>query len=822
MIEFGEATKKLAIFRSLDKLLELVQKYPVSVLSATPGAGKSTIVPLSLLNLELIGDKKIIMLEPRRLAAKLLANRMAELLGEAVGNRVGYIIRGERAISKNTQIEIVTEGVFTKIIQDDPFLSEYKVVIFDEFHERNINSDLGLAFANDCRKNLREDLKILIMSGSLNSQELADKFAAEVVNCEDRLFDLKVNFAVNSFRNSDYIRATNLAIHNILSTSSDGDILVFLPGAGDIGRVHDLLDKYVDSKDVAVYDLYGNLDKQSQDLAIRPEVAGRRKVILSTNIAESSVTIPAIKFVVDCGLEKRLIFDISSSLNRLVLRTISKSSAIQRANRAGRVSSGEVYRLYSERDYENFAEHIAAEIEEIELSNFALELALWGSCYERLDFLSPKPENALAKAYELLKSFQVIRDDCSVTPFGKKLSLNPTSVRLSLMLEKSKELNLAPLACELVAVLEENYNFNDNDIEQILHEMRRRPTWSYQKSLKQFLTLNRLQYQELDTGFAGLLLSFGFRDFVGKKRNENALDYQLASGSGASLRYASSLSRGDYIVALKVEKGQKHGDGLIHLAARIELEDLQKYFANEFRSEKFIEFDEEKNRFYGWIREYFREVLVSEKTLNVIDDELIRERFEDILSRKFEQLFLITKRSQNLYNRLKFAYQNDSDLFACFEPKRLFNKVKEAIFAKNINLKELNNLKKLDFYELLSYSIDYNKKVELDKLYPEKFVTPCGSGVFLDYRGDEIVLAVKITEMYGTKEHIMVGNRKLPVKIELLSPASRIVQITKDLPEFWRENYKYVQKEMKSQYIKHYWPDNPLEAEPTKKVKNKI
>ena len=823
MDNFYNKIEKLPICEKLDELIYRVKSSGVSILNSSPGSGKSTVVPIVLLRKLLGEDGKIIMLEPRRLAAKMVACRMADLLGEKVGETIGYIFKGEKCTTQKTRIEVVTEGVFTKIIQKDPFLSDYKIVVFDEFHERNINSDLGLAFSLDVQKGLREDLKILLMSGSIKSDELSEKLSAESIVSAERTYDLQINYLNASMRQIDLdIEVVKKVSEIINENQMAGDILVFLSGAGEINRIADRLFEIFDDEKVVIHRLYGALERKAQDEAVAPDKFGRRKVILSSNICESSVTIENINFVIDSGWEKHLIYDLSTEMNRLTRMSISQSSAIQRANRAGRTGAGVVYRLYSERDYLNFPENITPEIEEIELSDFVLELSQWGSRFDELFFMVESSiDNRLAQAYNLLRKSGIIDENNCVTSFGKRVYNNSASLRYGIMIEKAKVLNLQVLACEITALLSENIVDNSSvDIEVLLQKMRNKPRVDYSKNLQQLLKINNLKYEEQSLEYAGLLLGFAYPEFIGRRRADSS--FVLANGFGCKLYDGEDLlAHQEFLVAAKLDRSNQ-ANGIIYLAAMVKKEDLEENFAEYFREEQLIEYSSKDERFYALKRRYFQKILLDEKPSNLIDQELLQNKIRELIKSDCLNLFELTNKANSLWHRIEFAWKNDPETFVDFDPEILNEKIAEYLFGCDVNLIHLKSLKKLDFFTILNYSIRVTDRKLLDNLYPEYYETPCGSRILLDYSGNEIVLRVKITEMYGVKIHPTVGIKKLPIKIELLSPASRVIQITGNLPDFWQNNYKYVQKEMKSSYIKHFWPDNPMEAVPTKKTKNKM
>ena len=805
--------KKLPVTEICDRLESAVAGNAVSILKAPPGSGKSTALPALFLHHNLCGNKKLLMLEPRRIACRMVAERIAFLLGENVGESVGYRMRGEKKISDRTRLEIVTEGTFTRLIQNDMELSEYGLIIFDEFHERNIHSDLGLALSLDVRKNLREDLGLLVMSATLDETELCAFLPdAEYFECGGVMYDVEVCFAAERVAFPDIAENAFRLINKLLSDGSNGNILVFMPGAWEIEQLAGRLKQFADDS-LIIAPLYSALSREKQALALKKTPDGKRKIVIATNIAESSVTIDDIKIVIDSGWEKRLVFDSRSGMDKLELQRIAKSSAIQRGGRAGRTSAGTVYRLYTRYEYEMMADYPQPEIASVDLANFCLELAMWGCRADELSFLTPPGRGALIQGENLLKDLQLLDFDGKITPLGRKIGTFPGSCRVGKMFFAAEQNGLEVLGCELAAMLEEKI-LNTADLCRALEGLRNSPTFSYRRNLELLLKEKRLSYRAYDLRCAAKLLFAGFPDRVGRRRKKSQNEYILAGGRGAVMSEIPDGRDWEYIIAPVLDMGGENARILLAAAFDIDLID-EKDIHFEFESN----FDENGGVFVTEKVKYFRKMPIERKKSDRFDENAFRKAVQaECRRRSISAVFGCSDDDMNFWTRCEFAHFSEPEVYSDVAEERLLDS-DEFFEYMDCGGHSLAALKKVSFKNMLKMFIGYDKMFLLDRDYPEKFLTPGGSNYKIRYSRTEALLSVPVAEMYGTKIHPSLGNKMLPLKIELLSPAMRPVQITSDLPAFWRENWRYVQKEMKQRYIKHFWPDDPASAAPGKSIR---
>lgn len=798
-----------------DDLSQVLSNGDIAVLKAPPGSGKSTALPALFLEKNLFPDKKILMLEPRRIACLMVAQRIAYLLGENVGERVGYRMRGEKKISSKTRLEIVTEGTFTRIIQNDMELQDYGLIIFDEFHERNIHSDLGLALALDVKNNLRDDLSLLVMSATLNSDELRNFLVqADYFECCGKMFETEIKYAPSSVPLNETVNAAYSRIMQILSSSSSGNILVFLAGAYEIQQLAGRLENAVDNN-IIIAPLYGALSKEARDKALKKTAEGERKIVIATNIAESSVTIDDICFVVDSGREKRLFFDTNSGMDKLQNVRIAKSSAIQRAGRAGRTSEGEVYRLYTSFEYEGMADYPTAEIASVDLSNLCLELAMWGCEAEDLHFLTPPAKGSLAQGKELLVELDLLDEDGKITEYGRKIGNFAGSCRVGKMFYAARERHADVLGCELAALLEER-TLPSSDIGHALEIMRRHPTMTYKNSLDRLLRENRLEYKKINSDLAGELLFYGFPDRVGKRRSGSLNEYQLANGRYAVLAEPIEGREGEYIVAPLLNMNDKRTE--IFAAAVFDNSLLP---ANKIKTSLESSFDEKSGVFVTEKVKTFYNMTLERKPGNEFDENTFKKAvLAECRKRSIAAVFAWEDEDENFMNRCAFAHFSEPEIFPEINAEKL---LADGAFIEYLDCSNhsLAGLKKVSFKNLLKIFLGYDLISALDRGYPERYLTPGGSNYKIRYEAQDAVLSVPVAEMYGTKQHPQLGQKRFPLRIELLSPAMRPVQVTRDLPNFWQTNWSYVQKEMKQRYIKHFWPDDPANALPGRSIRRK-
>ena len=800
------------------------------VLAAEPGSGKTTIVPLALVHEPWLQGKKIIMLEPRRIATRMAAKRLSELAGETLGGLVGYRIRFDKKISAETRIEVVTEGVFTRMIQNDPELSEVGLVIYDEFHNRSIQSDLALALCLDSLE-LRDDLKILIMSATMDTARVSQLLdGAPVIEGKGRCFPVTINYRPRP--STDYpVQQMVKAIH-LAMTEQNGDILAFLPGAGEIRMVQNQIDG-----DILCLPLYGDLPQNKQDLIFQR--AGKRRLILATPIAETSLTIEGVSTVIDSGLVKVPRFAPATGLTTLHTVPISKASADQRAGRAGRLGPGTCYRLWTEGEQYSRADFLPAEIIGADLTPLLLEILSWGvRDPDELSWLDPPRAGQVEQARELLVQLGAVDKKSGLTAVGKEIASLPLHPRLALMLLRGREQGHGPLACRIAALLQHRDLFrgaagdHSVDIEDRLDILRlfeqKKTTMIRARgadpSLCRRILQEANQYQRLlkVTGSpqnfqeSGNLLALAYPDRIARKKSGSS-QHLLSSGRGVILPEGDHLHQADFLVAANLTGGKKQGR--VFLAAALSLEEIINDHGQLLTKEDRVVWKNNK--------------VETATVLSLGRLELIREPLQDADPYKVRDCLLEgiqqaginclnwQKKSRELQARIQFAHLLDAENWPDVSDSHLIGEL-TWLEPYLDGITSLKQLKKLDLYPPLLTLLSWQEQQKLDKLAPTHFQVPSGSRVKLLYQpGEPPILAVRLQEMFGATETPTVFNGKVPVRVHLLSPARRPVQITSDLQGFWATSYHLVKKDMAGRYPKHYWPDDPLQAEATARIKRK-
>ncbi len=834
----------------LPDLMIALSEQTAAVLQAPPGAGKTTTVPLWLMDLPRLGGRKIILLEPRRLAARAAAKRMADLLGEEVGQTVGYRIRFDTKVSAQTRIEVVTEGILTRKLQTDPELSDVGIVIFDEFHERSLNSDLGLALTRQAQEFLRDDLCILVMSATLDAEGVAKLLDdAPVITSDGKLHPVQTRFIDRTPKNR-FEPILGRWIMDICSEEPEGDILVFLPGAGEINRLQSYLSGQKSEQKLSLHTLYGNLPQSEQDRALNPHPDGVRKIVLATDIAETSLTIEGVRIVVDAGLARKPRFDPNSGMSRLELRRISKASADQRRGRAGRLGPGICYRMWSAAEDKGMAPHSDPEIAVADLSSLALELAKWGvTDANELSWMTPPPEGLLAQARDLLKSLGAIDDDFLITDFGSKIVNLPLHPRLAAMIIKCSDSENLGLACDLAALLSErdilrrDRDAPNSDIKsrlQLLGQARASQGKFPHLGivLKNAADLRRRfkvgKSDNYDIAQAGPVLSLAYPDRIGEKRQKNPKAYRLSGGRGAVLADNDKLVGEPYIVVADLDgKGR---DARIQLAAPISYQQLMHQFQQDLQHRTTVYWDEEKDRIIADDETCIGALVLDRKRLKKPDAEQVANTLLDVIARKDMRPLPWDAAADAVLDRAAFvaahAPNPDGEIITktgeVLSPQNyqnlnrswLLENMAQWLLPHLTGKNALSQLTSLNLEQILLSSLSWQEQQYLDDFAPAKLQMPTGSHIRLDYRDpDSPVLAVRLQELFGQADLPKLANGKVPIAIHLLSPARRPAQITTDLAGFWENSYDAVKKDLKGQYPKHYWPDDPMQAEPTARAK---
>ena len=780
------------------------------ILAAPPGSGKTTLVPPFLLQQGEPG--RLLMLEPRRVAARAAAARIASLLGDGPGGIAGYRVRGETQVSARTRIEIVTDGVLIRMLQRDPELSGVSGIIFDEFHERHLESDLDLALTCDLRASLRPDLRVMVMSATLDCARLSRLLDdAPVVTAEGRVWPVTRHHLESSPDCRELGERAARVVRGLLARE-EGSILVFLPGVREIERAAAALAD-VASPRVQIAPLYGRLDRREQDRAIEPAPEGVRKVVLATNVAESSLTIEGVRIVVDGGFERAVRFDAGRSLPFLAARRISRASAEQRAGRAGRTGPGAVYRLYDEAVFRAMPAFSPPEIASADLAPLAQELAQWGADPASLRWLDPPAPAGLAAARELLTKLRLLDAEGRPTAAGRRAAQLGVHPRLGAMLLLAETIGRVPLAAELAALLEEREGppTDGADIRTRLAAWRREPRRFRNTGMvrDQLLRLMKTPYREQPDAAAGRLLAAAFPDRIAQARKNGSGDYLLSGGAGASLAADDPLRAAPFLVAAEWENDR------IRLAAPLTRRELEESFADSFTETDTVAWENER---VVARRETRLGALVLRSTpLAVPDPASAAALLAAAVRDHGGALPGLDAAAESLLERVRFAAREEPGEWPDWSEAGLSAALPELL-AFLPEARSFADLRRADWRRVLAAALGASALARLDRDYPERFTTPAGTRLRIDYRGDAPVLPVRVQEMFGVTVHPVFGKARRPLRIELLSPAHRPVQITSDLPRFWREHYQLVRKEMKARYPKHFWPEDPAAEQATSRT----
>lgn len=803
------------------------------VLQAAPGAGKTTRVPLALLDCDWLAGRKIILLEPRRLAARAAARFMAALLGERVGATVGYRVRLDKRVGPATRIEVVTEGMLSRLLQDDPALEGVGLVIFDEFHERSLHADLGLALCLDSQSALRDDLRLLVMSATLDGEAVATLLGdAPVLTSEGRSYPVEI---FHQPMRSDYARQRRAFCDEVTSLVATvacretGSLLVFLPGMAEIRHVHAGLQAAGLPEDIQLAPLYGQLDARAQDAAIRPAALGRRKIVLATAIAETSLTIEGIRIVIDTGLSREVRFDANTGLDRLVTVPLSRAAAEQRAGRAGRLEPGVCYRLWAE--HHHLVPQAQPEILQADLAPLVLELANWGvSDCGRLRWLDQPPAAHVAQAQSLLQRLQAIDARGVITEHGRALTGLGAHPRLAHMMIKGRQLGYARLACELAALLSEAdpLRGDDSDMQLRVEWLRnsdaaKSPHSAKRATVHALATRWRAQLgkddapdNSNDLALCGALLAFAYPDRIAQRRSGQDNRFLLSNGRGACFRQAEPLAAADLIVAAHLDGAQ---EARIFLAAALSIEQLFDFHAGLISEVAFVAWDDREQCVQARSQQRLGELLLRDRPLRDPDTEAMQSAMLDGIRRQGLDCLPWDEGARALQARVNFLRVLDATGWPDMSADRLLQHSATWLGPFLRGMTRLAHLKRLDLRAALLAMLDWQQQQQLDKLAPTHIRVPSGSSIRVEYSGPTPVLAVRLQEMFGLAETPRVVAGRVPVLLHLLSPAQRPVQVTQDLAAFWAGSYQQVKKEMKGRYPKHHWPDDPMQALPTARAK---
>jgi ATP-dependent helicase HrpB len=813
------------------------------ILEAPPGAGKTTRVPLALLNEPWLGGQKIVMLEPRRLAARAAAERLARELGETVGETVGYSIRLESKVGPSTQIEVVTEGILARRLQDDPALDGVGLVIFDEYHLRNLDSDLALALCLSGRELLREDapLKLLLMSATLEGARLSKVLNdAPVITSEGRMFPVSTVWG-SPHQLGQFIdtRVTDTCL--VAINEQPGSILVFLPGQAEIRRVAESLKEQLSCRpDVIVCPLYGDLDLNAQRAAIDPAPAGSRKIVLATNIAETSLTIEGVRVVVDSGLERVPKFDPRSGMTRLDTQRISKASATQRAGRAGRLESGVCYRLWSESQHEQMAGYSVPEILQADLAALALQLARFGMEPEEMIWLDQPPSAPFAQARDLLKRLGALDDAGKLTSHGSAMSGLPAHPRIAHLLIKGESMGLIDLACNIAALLGEKDVLRGAgaDLHTRLSALSgeqnsRRAGGSFHR-VRQFAR----QYRSLLRGkvsdpvsdpdrsrWVGCLLAFAYPDRIGLQRRTSTTDYRLSSGRAAVFSEPDALTKHEWLVVADLGSRQGQREERIYLASDLDPDLFDTELADLVRSVDEVDWDEREGVLKAERQRKVGELVIATTSLPSLDEHTRSLALVNLVRRKGIELLPWSPELRQWQARVDLLRQLDikngqtESKWPDLTDANLLDTLEGWLTPYLGKVTRLSQFSQLDLSSIVRNLLPWPLAQELEAQAPQAIQVPSGSNIRIDYSEQPPVLAVRLQELFGLEDTPGIASGRQLVKLHLLSPARRPVQVTQDLANFWKTTYPEVKKDLKGRYPKHFWPDDPLAAEATARAK---
>lgn len=816
---------------------------PTVIVQAPPGSGKSTRIPLSLLDCTWLKQNKILMLEPRRLAALNLATWISAGIGEPVGGTVGYTIRFDRKISARTRLEIVTEGILTRRLQNDPFLDSVGAVIFDEFHERSIHSDIALAFCLYLQRTVRPDLKILIMSATLETGSIAALIPeAQIVTCAGRLHPVEIRYpgALDSDPSKSAARAVAMAL-----TESSGDILVFLPGAGEIRRCLASLQQHCPSEELLILPLYGDLSFAAQEKALTP--AARRKVVLATNIAETSLTIEGIRIVIDSGLARRSRFDPSRSLDRLVTERISLASARQRAGRCGRTAPGICYRLWNQYQQSTLLAFDPPEILLADLCGLALQLALWGvHDPAELAFPDQPPAAALQEARRTLRLLAALDEHDRITALGRRLAELPLHPRIAALLLAAVDTGVGCMGADIAAILTErdfsratarSVTLSSSDLLdrlEILLQWRSSPgsfSLSHEVDTAAVRAADRLSGQLRriisaaaraylpESGAVALLAAKAFPDRIARQREPGSRRYLLANGCGAVIDPRSATLNNEFIVALSMGGGDG-GEDRIFSASSLDSLQLKKEFAPLINSRRTASWDSALRRVTVREEELLGAITLQSRVVKAAVADVMAAVSERLQSPADHGLFITSTFSDQFQARAKLVRDLfPDDDWPDLSTQHLLQTAAEWLPGLIGSLEKPEKFSGIEMEPLFRTALGWKKEQELDRLAPLTITVPSGSRIRVDYRSDGgPSIAVKLQELFGLSVTPAICGGRVPLLIQLLSPAGRPMQITRDLRSFWDNGYPLVKKELKGRYPKHPWPDDPWSALPTKSL----
>jgi ATP-dependent helicase HrpB len=820
--------EQLPIHEIIPDVKRTLHERNIAIIQASPGAGKSTVLPLALMNEAWLGGKKILMLEPRRIAARSVANRMADIINEEIGNTIGYRIRFENKTNKNTRIEVLTEGILTRMLQSDNALENVGCVIFDEFHERSLHADLALALTREAQQVLRNDLRIIIMSATLDGEKLAALLGnAPIITSSGRQYPI-THYYIDEKKQIPLAAQIADAI-KIAIEKHDGDVLTFLPGAADIQKTNEILQQqYIDA---IIYPLYGDLPMREQQLAIMPDKNGRRKIVLATSIAETSLTIQGVKIVIDSGYARIPQYDLRSGLTKLKTVRITKDTAEQRAGRAGRLGPGICYRLWNEALQHSLTKHRNPEIMDADLTPTVLELANWGKQnINDLCWLSPPPASSVSAAKSLLINLEAISAEWFITKKGREMLQLPTHPRMAHMILESKSANLTALAMDAIAVLDERSPLQKETSVNITLRIDALRKWRK----KEFVNADKKILERIDRVAdawrkilkttadnsspideeAGKLIAWAYPERIAK-RVGSSTKYRLSNGRFAKIAEHDALCSAEYLAVAEMDAGTN--EGKIFLAAPIGKQDIT-HLAMEKQN---ISWDTQTGIIVAQKEISIGALVLNAEPIKNVTDDLILPVLRDVAINEWETIFEWTDAAKTLIARVNALNKwNSSLVFPPMNNDDLKSDLEKWLLPFLSGVRKRDDFKKLNLAEIFLSRLSWQEQKKLNELAPEKIEVPSGSFISIQYsqQGSPPILAVRLQELFGMMETPMINNGKTKLMIHLLSPAYRPVQVTQDLASFWKNTYQEVRKELKVRYPKHSWPEDPFTAKAVRGV----
>lgn len=828
-----QQAKDLPAAAIVEEVNKALRQNEAVVITAPPGAGKSTLLPLTMLE-GLPHTGKIIMLEPRRIAARHIAQRMAQLLGEKVGETVGYRVRFDNKVSSQTRLEVVTEGILGRMLVDDATLDGVSIVIFDEFHERNINADLAFALTRQVQQLIRDDLKIVVMSATIDATTICQKLQAPLIESKGRIYNIETFY---------YQEDTDInnVVYSVLPTireahdKHEGDILVFLPGQADITRCYEALeDSLAPTK---VYPLYGNLSLEEQQKAIAPSAPNERKIVLATPIAETSLTIEGVRIVIDSGYYRKLVFNPRTGLSRLETVMISKDMAQQRSGRAGRITNGYCYRLWTKQHEALMTEQRAPEIIEADLTSLLLNVAAFGETdVHALPWLTPPPLPHIHAALKLLTSLGAIDNKGQITTVGRKISVFPCHPRIAKMLLRANTSTMKALACDIAAVLEEKDPFIDKNNTDLSLRISTLRSYRKQRKLNGWGNIaqiakeyRRIIHVEEDNEDVhpqdiGLMLSYAFPERIAKATNSIG-HFKTAGGNVAYIDNGDELSAYPWVVIASMNDNSQQGMSRVFLAAPLDISSLEN---DCFTTREKISWSTKDGGIIAQKERCIGQLVVNTTPLSNCNRESIIRAICDKVKKDGASMLNWNDEVRALQLRIYQVSEwhpelhipdvsTDHLLSTCTEWLPFYltegNKVRST----------LTDLKRIDLKEVVWALIPYDLQNDINRLAPTHIQVPTGSHIRIDYRqgAEAPIVSVRLQECFGLQDTPRINDGKQPVLMELLSPSFKPVQLTQDLRSFWDNTYFEVRKELRRRYPKHAWPDNPLEAQAVRGVKRK-